>query len=201
MTVVVMRSSLKMWLMALGGIPLLVIAVDVLTARRITRWLTDLMFRPDDVQIYEPRDVIYAWVMLLFGALLVFWGLKELFVPTKVVECRPDGLALRLRGPFQGPSVIPWDNVKDVGGDDIDDDGTIIPLLVVTVFSREGLPPNPWGARWVDELELGIMAQDWEEDPERSAERIAEYAVDLARNETRAAKELERARELEEEKS
>jgi hypothetical protein len=97
--------------------------------------------------------------------------------------------------------VIPWDNVKDVGGDDIDDDGTIIPLLVVTVFSREGLPPNPWGARWVDELELGIMAQDWEEDPERSAERIAEYAVDLARNETRAAKELERARELEEEKS
>jgi hypothetical protein len=159
------------------------------------------MFRPDDVQIYEPRDVIYAWVMLLFGVLLVVWGLKELFVPTKVVECRPDGLALRLRGPFQGPSVIPWDNVKDVGGDDIDDDGTIIPLLVVTVFSREGLPPNPWGARWVDELELGIMAQDWEEDPERSAERIAEYAVDLARNETRAAKELERARELEEEKS
>ncbi|HSM43916.1 MAG TPA: hypothetical protein VK969_02750, partial [Acidimicrobiia bacterium] len=67
MTVVVRRSALKMWLMAMGGIPFLVISLDVLTQRRITRWLTDLMFRPDDVQIFEPRDVIYAWVMLLFG--------------------------------------------------------------------------------------------------------------------------------------
>lgn len=180
MTVVVRRSALKMWLMAMGGIPLLVISLDVLTERRITQWLTELMFQPEDVQIFEPRDVIFAWVMLLFGGLLVVWGLKELFVPTKVVECRDEGLALKINGPFRGPSVIPWKNVRDVGGADIDDDGEVIPLLIVSVFDREGLPGNPWGARWVSERELGIMAQDWDEDPQAAAEKIADFAVESA---------------------
>jgi hypothetical protein len=186
-TVVVKRSALRMWLMAMGGIPLLIVSLDVLTARRITRWLTDLIFRPEDIQIYEPRDVIFAWVMLLFGALLVGWGLKELFVPTKVVECQDKGLALRLRGPLRPPELIPWDNIRDVGGDDIDDDGEVIPLLVLTVFSREGMPENPWGARWVGELELGVMAQDWEIDPDTAAERIADFAVEAARRGRREA--------------
>lgn len=172
---------MKMWLMAMGGIPLLVISFDVLTQRRITRWLTDLMFRPEDVQIYEPRDVIFAWVMLLFGALLVVWGLKELFFPTKVVECRDDGLAIRLNGPMRPSSVIEWDNIRDVGGADIDDEGDVIPLLIVTVFDRGDLPGNPWGARWVTERELGILAQDWDEDPQDGAERIANFALDMVK--------------------
>lgn len=182
MTVVVRRSALKMWLMAMGGIPLLVISLDVLTARRITRWLTDLMFRPEDVQIFEPRDVIFAWVMFAFGVVAVIWGLKELFWPTKVVECQEQGLAVRINGPFRGPSVIPWKEIQDVGGADIDDDGDLIPLLIMTVTNRENLPDNPWGARWVADRELGIMAQDWDEDPQDAAERIAEYAVDVARS-------------------
>lgn len=181
MTVVVRRSALKMWLMAMGGIPLLVISLDVLTERRITRWLTDIMFQPEDVQIFEPRDVIFAWVMLLFGTLLVAWGLKELFIPTKVIECRDEGLAVRVNGPLRPPAVLPWDNIRDVGGADIDDEGDVIPLLIVTVFSRDGLADNPWGARWVAELELGIMAQDFDEDPQKTAEKIADYAVDKAR--------------------
>lgn len=185
MTAVVRRSALKMWLMAIGGIPLLVISLDVLTARRITRWLTDAMFRPEDVQIFEPRDVIFAWAMFLFGALAVIWGLKELFVPTKVIEGRDDGLAVRLNGPFRGPSLIPWKNIQDVGGADVDDEGDVIPLLVVTVFDRDDLPDNPWGARWVAERELGIMAQDWDEDPQDAAERIADFAIEAVRREQR----------------
>lgn len=187
MTVVVRRSALKMWLMAMGGIPLLVISLDVLTQRRITRWLTELMFRPEDVQIFEPRDVIFAWVMFLFGAFLVTWGLKELFLPTKVIECRDEGLAVRLEGPHRGPSLISWDNIRDVGGADIDDDGDLIPLLIVSVFERDALPDNPWGARWVSERELGIMAQDFDADPQDIAERIAEYAVDVVERKKRQA--------------
>lgn len=181
MTVVARRSALKMWLMAMGGIPLLVISLDVLTERRITRWLTDRLFQPEDVQIFEPRDVIFAWVMFAFGALFVIWGLKELFIPTKVVECTGQGLALRLRGPFRPVSLIAWDNIKDVGGADIEDEGDTIPLLILTVFSRDGLPENPWGSRWVSESELGIMAQDWGRDPQAVAEDIAHYAVDAAK--------------------
>lgn len=178
MTVVVQRSALKMWLLALGGIPLVVISLDVLTQRRITRWLTDLIFRPEDVQIYEPRDVIFAWVMFAFGAVLVAWGLKELFAPTKVIECHDEGILVKLRGPFRPPSMIPWNNIRDIGGADIVDEEDTIPLLVISVFNRDRLPDYPWGARWVDERELGVLAQDWSEDPGTVAERIAEYAIE-----------------------
>ncbi len=187
MTVVVRRSALRMWLLALGGIPLLIISLDVLTERRITRWLTDLMFRPEDVQIYEPRDVIFAWVMFGFGAFFVLWGLKELFVPTKVVECTDDGLHLRVNGPFRPPSVIAWENIRDVGGADIEDEGDTVPLFVVGVFEREGLPDNPWGARWVGERDLGVLAEDWADDPQDVAEQVADYAVDAAKRERREA--------------
>ncbi|HET7846794.1 MAG TPA: hypothetical protein VFL72_04820, partial [Acidimicrobiia bacterium] len=114
MTVVVQRSAIRMWLMAIGAIPLLVIAIDVLTNRRITNWLREMLFTPEGTQIYEPRDVIYAWALMLFAAFLVIWGLKELFVPTRVIECRDEGLALKLRGPFRGHDVIPWARVVDV---------------------------------------------------------------------------------------
>jgi hypothetical protein len=186
-TVVVRRSALRMWLLALGGIPLLIISLDVLTERRITRWLTDLMFRPEDVQIYEPRDVIFAWVMFGFGAFFVLWGLKELFMPTKVVECTDDGLHLRVNGPFRPASVIAWENIRDVGGADIEDEGDTVPLFVVGVFEREGLPDNPWGARWVGERELGVLAEDWADDPQDVAERVADYAVDAAKRGRREA--------------
>lgn len=171
--------------MAMGGIPLLVISLDVLTERRITRWLTDLIFAPEDIQIYEPRDVIFAWVMLLFALVFVGWGLKELFVPTKVVECRDGGLALKLRGPFQMADLLPWGNIKDVEAAEVDDEGDIIPILIVSVFGREGLPDNPWSARWVAERELGLMAQDWAMDPAVAASKIADYAVDITRSKRR----------------
>lgn len=179
MTVVVRRSALKMWLMAMGGIPFLIISLDVLTERRITRWLTDLIFRPEDVQIFEPRDVIFAWVMFLISLFLVVWGLKELFVPTKVVECTDDGLALKVNGPFRSASLISWENIRDVGGEEIDDEGDIIPLLVVSLFDRDELPENPWGARWVEDQSLGLLAEDWSEKPQDVAEKIADFAVEL----------------------
>jgi hypothetical protein len=178
---VIRRSALKMWLMAIGGIPLLIISLDVLTERRITRWLTDLIFRPEDVQIYEPRDVIFAWAMFLFASFLVVWGLKELFVPTKVMEATDEGLKIKVSGPFRPPSLIAWDNIRDVGGADIEDEGDVIPLFVIGVFDRTGLPDNPWGARWVDERDLGILAEDWGDDPQEVAEKVADFAVEAVK--------------------
>lgn len=185
MKLVVQRSALKMWLMAMGGIPLLIISLDVLTERRITRWLTDIIFRPEDVQIYEPRDVIYAWAMVLFAAFIVLFGLKELFAPTKVVQADENGISLQISGPFRRATKITWENIRDIGGAFVLDEGDEIPLLVISVFDRGDLPENPWGARWVEERELGILAQDWSEEPEAVAERIADFAVEVARRRTR----------------
>jgi len=183
--VVVRRSALRMWLLAIGAIPLLIISIDVLTNRRITNWLREIVFRPDDTQIYEPRDVIYAWAMLLFASVLIVWGLKELFFPTKVVECRDDGLAVRLRGPFRKPDLIQWANIVDVAGGEIEDEGDVLSLLNIRVSGRAGLPDHPWGARWVEDRVLGLLAQDWSQDPVDVAGGIGDYAVEAARREAR----------------
>jgi hypothetical protein len=186
MKVVVQRSAIRMWLMAIGAIPLLIIAVDVLTNRRITNWLREILFTPADTQIYEPRDVIYAWAILLFAAFLVIWGLKELFVPTRVIECRDEGLALKLRGPFRNHDVIPWARVVDVDAGEIEDEGEILLLLRIRVLERGGLPAHPWGARWLEALLLGVLAQDWAVTPKEAAKLISDFAVDAARRADRA---------------
>lgn len=176
----VRRSGWRMWWMALGSIPLLVMGLDVLTSRRITNWLRELLFRPEDTQIYEPRDVIWAWAMTLFAGVVILWALKELFIPTKVVEARPEGLALKLRGPFRPPDVIPWERIKDVEGGEIDDEDDLLPLLAVEVMARDDLPAHPWGARWLDSNVLGVLAEDWPTDPDQVATEIGDYAVAAA---------------------
>lgn len=186
MRVVVQRSAVRMWLLAIGSIPLLVISVDVLTNRRITNWLREMVFNPNDTQIYEPRDVIWAWAMLLFSGFLILWGLKELFVPTKVIEARSEGLAVRLRGPLAKADIIPWENVIDIRPGEIMDEGDVLILLEISLLTRGDLPDHPWGARWVETRVLGMLAQDWATPPAKVAEQIAEFAAGVARHEAKA---------------
>lgn len=186
MRVVVQRSPIRMWLLAIGGIPLLVIAVDVLTNRKITNWFRELIFNPNDTQIYEPRDVIWAWALLLFSGFLVLWGLKELFIPTKVIEARDQGLAIRLRGPFFKPDLVPWANIVDIAPGEILDEGDILLLLRITLVTRGGLPQHPWSGRWLEPRVLGLLAEDWSKAPAEVADELAEFAVEAARREARA---------------
>ena len=186
MTLVFKRSTVRMWLLAMAGIPLLIISLDVLTNRRLTNWLREIIFRPDDTQIFEPRDVIWAWVMFLFAAVIVVWGLKELFIPTKVVECRDEGLALKINGPFRQPSIIEWNDVVDVQGAEVDDEGDRVSLFVVQLLTKGDLPDSPWGARWLDERELGVLADDWAQDPQEVADQVADYAVEVSKRRAEA---------------
>ena len=181
MTLVFKRSAVRMWLLAMAGIPLLIISLDVLTNRRITNWLREIIFRPEDTQIFEPRDVIWAWAMFLFAAFIVLWGLKELFVPTKVIECRDEGLALKINGPFKQPALIPWKSVVDVMGAEVEDEGDRVQVFVVQLLTRGDLPDSPWGARWFDERELGMLADDWAQEPQAVADQVADYAVEATR--------------------
>ena len=63
--VVVRRSAWRMWLTSLLTIPLVVLSVDILTQRRLTNALRDMIFKPDDTQLFEFRDVVWAWVILV----------------------------------------------------------------------------------------------------------------------------------------
>jgi hypothetical protein len=173
-----------MWLIAIGSIPLLVISMDVLTNRRNANWLRGIIFRPEDTQIYETRDVIYAWAILIFSVILVLWGLKELFLPAKVIEGRGEGLAIRLRGPFRPVDVIPWTQIRDVTAGEMEDEGDALAILKVKLAGRGDLPEHPWAARWVEESVLGILAEDWSQDPSAVASSIVKYVEATAREET-----------------
>ena len=188
MTVVVRRSAVKMWLLAIGSIPLLTISVDVLTNRRISDWLRGIVFAPADTQIFEPRDVIWAWALMLFSGAVVLWGLKELFLPTKMIEGREEGLALKLRGPFRRHDVVPWSEVVDVKAGVIEDEGEELASLQVSVLVRGDLPENPWGARWVENRVLGLLAEDWSQSPETVAEEITMYAIEVARRQAKVGR-------------
>jgi hypothetical protein len=176
--VVVRRSGWHTWWVALLGLPLLVISADVLTRRRITDFFRGLLFRPEDTQLLEPRDTIWAAALGVLGLALVLWGLRELIVPSPVLVADVDGLALRLGHPFGSGQVrLAWEHVDDLGASVIDDDGEQVPLLWVRVFDRSRLPANPWGARWLDDHTLAVYASDWERASTEVAAAVVEVAV------------------------
>ena len=186
MTVVVRRSAMKMWLLAMGSIPLIVLSIDIVWNRELTNRLREVIFRPEDTQIFEPRDEIYAWALILFTAGIIGWTLKELFLPTKLIECREEGLAVKLRGPMKGLDLLVWESISDVVGGEIDDEGDRIPVLNIMLFERGDLPAHPWGARWVGESQLAVLGEDWAETPDEVANQIADCAVEIARKRHRA---------------
>lgn len=178
--VVIHRSALRVWTFALVGIPLVVLAVDVLTRRRMTNALRDLLFRPENTQLFEARDVIWAWVMLISGLVLVAFGLKELMFPTTVVEANAQGLRLKVSGPLRPSTVLAWDAVDDLGSGSVADEGDRLPVMWIRLFQPDLLPVQPWGARWIDERTIALLTSDWDRSAVRAAEEITQVAVAVA---------------------
>lgn len=178
--VVIRRSALRMWSVSLLGVPFVVLATDVLTRRRITNGLREILFRPDDTQIFEPRDVIWAWVMLVCGVVMVVFGLKELMYPTTVLEANPHGVRFKLSGPLRPSSTVAWEAIDDVGSGSVADEGERLPVLWVRLFHPELLPAQPWGARWIDERTIALLTSDWDRSAVQAAEQITEVAVTAA---------------------
>lgn len=177
----VRRSTLKMWLVSLAGIPLIVIAIDVLFSHRLTGALANLVFPDNDPQLFEARDLIWAWVMLAVGLGLVAFGLKELVFPRAVLRMDDSGLAIRLSGPAKPATLLAWSQIEDVRADRVEDEGDILPVLVVVLRQTFGVPLRPFGARWLDERTLMVATSDWDRPAGEVAELATAYAVSLAK--------------------
>jgi hypothetical protein len=175
--IVIRRSAVRMWLMALAGVPFVVLAVDVLTRRRLTNALREVLFRPEDTQIFEPRDVIWAWVMLVCAGILVVFGLKELMFPTTVVEATEVGLRVRLSGPLRAATTFPWGAIDDIGSGSVSDEGDRLPVFWIRLFDPGIVPDQPWGARWIDEHTVALLASDWDRSAVRAAEEVTLLAL------------------------
>lgn len=165
-----------MWVMALAGVPLVIIGVDVVSRRRITDALRAILFRPEDTQIFEPRDVIWAWVMLVSGLVLVGFGLKELMFPAAVVEADTRGVRVRLSGPFRSATAIPWQGILDLGSGSVADEGDRLPVVWLRLADPDLAPDEPWGARWLDDNTIAILASDWDRSAVRAADQMAQMA-------------------------
>jgi len=177
-----------MWGLAVAGIPLIVIGIDVLTHRRITNALREILFRPEDTQLLEPRDLIWAGVLLAVGIAITAFGLKELLLPTTVLKADLEGLSIKVAGPARPLSKIPWDSIDDIGSATIEDEGDLLTVFWVRGMTREVFPPRPWGARWMDERTLAFLANDWELTPPETARAVTEIALAAARDQSDAEK-------------
>jgi hypothetical protein len=177
---VIYRSTLRTWLISLAAIPAIVIGVDVLRPRRIVGWLTEAIF-DSDPQTLEARDEIWAWTMVVVGAAVVAWGLKELFFPAPIVRTDENGIHLRVAGPLKPPITLPWASLYDIDAGTLEDDEEEMDVLVIEVKDPTLLPDNPWAGRRVDDRTMALFTAEWDTDAEHAAARIADQAVAIAR--------------------
>lgn len=179
--VVVRRSAWRMWLTSLLTIPLVVLSVDILTQRRLTNSLRDMIFKPDDTQLFEFRDVIWAWVILLAAGGVALWALRELIVPTKVIHADEAGVRLSITAPFRSPLFVAWSDIEDIGSATVDDEGDAFPVLWIRLSAAAVYVDQPWSARWMDDRTLAMMGSDWDADPIEVARLLADLAVEATR--------------------
>ena len=173
--VVVRRSAVKMWLLAILAVPFVLYGADVLLRQRFVGRVLQLIHPNGEIPGVETRDIIWAWVFVLVGGAIALWALKELTLPRKLIEADDTALALRLGGPLSPPVVIPWAEVDEVRAARASDDGDVFPVLVVAFRDGAGvagLPRTPWGARWIDRGRLAIAAREWDGPAARVADAL-----------------------------
>ena len=154
---------MRMWLIALAGVPFVVMAADFMARRRILNWFVQLIYGERTPDAFEARDTLWAVVFLVVGATFIVLGLKELIFPRPVLVADEETTRWALRGPFRSLVEIPWDSILSWTPANIDDGGTIFPALVLDLNERGGLPDEPWAARWHDEATLVVLTEDWEQ--------------------------------------
>jgi hypothetical protein len=141
---------------------MVVVGLDLLTQRRLTTILRDLVFRPEDTQLPEPRETVWAIALVIVGIAVVAWGLKELLAPTKMVVADDAGLSLKVTGPFSRPLTLGWDQIEDIGSATVEDDGEHLPVVWIRTTEPGVLPADGWGARPIDDRTMAMMTTDWE---------------------------------------
>jgi hypothetical protein len=155
------KSAWRVWLLALLGVPLLLIGADFFFEQKLIEFLRKLIYGAEELGASDPRDRILASLFIVVGAVLTLWGLKELIFPKKVLVADRAGLHLAVTGPFQRAALVPWEVLTDVEYEVIDDEGDERPVIRVEVTDRSVFPDHPWGARWTKPGAILIDATRW----------------------------------------
>jgi hypothetical protein len=154
-------SAWKVWLLALLGVPFLLIGADFFFQQKLIGVFRELIYGTEELPAFEPRDQIFAALFVVVGVALVVWGLKELVFPKKVFVADDQGIRLAVAGPFRPPVLVPWGALKDLSYEVIDSEGDRLPTILIEVEDWAGLPERPWGARWIGAGALLIETVGW----------------------------------------
>jgi hypothetical protein len=158
------RSALRVWMLALLGIPFVLVGLDLLTEHRFVNAFASLVYGTEQIPPFEPRDKIFAILALASGLILVLWGLRDLIAPRKLLVADESGMGLALGGPFRRPTWVRWADIRDVHADTVDEDGDVLSVLLIQFEDTSRIPPDPWSARWVGSQTLMIRASGWSRD-------------------------------------
>lgn len=155
------RSAIRVWLLALLGVPFVLLGVDLLTEQRFINAFGALVYGAEQIPAFEPRDKIFAIVAVLAGLVLVIWGLRDLVLPRKLIVADDVGLRIALAGPLRRAVSIPWKDVGEIRAEMTDEGGELLPVLIVEFSDPRRLPIDPWAARWVSPTTLMIESSGW----------------------------------------
>lgn len=154
-------SAWRVWLLALLGVPFLLLGADFFFQQKLIGVFRELIYGTEELPAFEPRDEIFAALFVVVGTGLILWGLKELVFPKKVLVADGQGVRLSVAGPFRPAVLIPWSVLKDVSYELIDSEGDPRPTILIEVEDRLDLPDHPWGARWVGAGALLVDTGGW----------------------------------------
>jgi hypothetical protein len=168
----VVRSALRVWLLSLAGIAFALLGLDVLSSGRFVTAFGRLVYGTEQVPTFEPRDRVFAILAVVAGVVLIVWGLRDLVVPRKLLSAGEDGLQLALGGPLVRSTLVPWSEIDDIHTEVVDDDGQLIPVLLVHFDDVSRLPSDPWSARWVGSHTLMLEAINWSRPVEAVADDL-----------------------------
>lgn len=160
--VTVHNSSRRSWSVALSGVILAAVALDLLIGTGLVAALAERAFEGEEV--LEARERVWGGILMMAGGTLTVWGVLSGIRFRPVLRVAPEGLHLALRGPFRSLHLIGWDAVEGVFAQPVTDDGTLLPCLTI-VLDRSHLdhelPQDPWAARWSGPRILRVLTSDW----------------------------------------
>ncbi len=185
--VVVRRSPWRALVVALAGVPLVLLVLDyVWGIGGFFDAIIDWSYGSKDPEAWEPRDDILAALLGVIGAGMILFGLKELIAPRRVFRADTSGVQVPLSGPLGRRSDIGWTQIEDVSSDG--------KSLLLHLTNAGGIPSDPWGATWDGERTLRIPTGWWERKPEWVIDQVAQKGLPDEVRRRQAERQLEESR-------
>lgn len=183
------RSPIRQFLFGVAGLILIIAAVDILWAHKLSEPPTaDGDVITSRGRIDQRHDLMWGSLFLVVGGATTLASAAGLLRNKPMLEIDDSGVSIRLLG-ANDMIHIPFHRILEVkSGTEDNPNAAIRPRqLLIRVDDPGRFPEQLWGAEWRGDL-LRIDTDGWSETAEEIAVRIG---IDKARAQVRSAEERE----------